>query len=179
MFLKQSKKFRKKIKIIYAGELYVSNDDEIIETLLGSCVAVCLYDPERKISGMNHFMLPGRISKSDIFVDRSARYGISAIDELIKQLEELGALRENLIAKLFGGGHVLSNGCDSVDIPFENIRLAKVILELEDISIEEIDVGDKYTRKVLMDVKTGKVYLKKTTDERVYSEFTKGIKSKS
>ena len=170
MFVRNSKKYGKSIKIIHAGELYVSKDDELIGTLLGSCVAVCLYDPERRISGMNHYMLPGRISEKDIFGDRSARYGITAINELIKKIEKSGAVKECLIAKLFGGGHVLSNDYGPITVPLDNIRLARVLLEMEDIPIEDIDVGDKYTRKLLMDVKSGKVYLKKTAQEKIYEE---------
>lgn len=164
MYLRHSQKYGKNIKIIHPGEYYVTGLDEMIGTLLGSCVAVVLWDDEKKIGGMNHFMLPGRISENDIFKDRTARYGITAINELMKSMVDNGALRKNITAKIFGGGHVLENDLmeTSVTIPMDNIRLARVMMEIEDVPIIKSDVGEHYTRKLLFDVHSGKVYLKKT-----------------
>jgi len=170
MHIRNSVKFNKDIKIIYPGEFYVSSEDEIIGTLLGSCVSVCLVDRSRGRAGMNHFMLPGKISKHDIFQDRSARYGITAINGLISEMERLGSPRNELHAKVFGGGSILVSQKDMNTIPFDNIRVAKILLEMEDIPIVKTDVGGEYTRKLLMDVMTGKVYLKKTTRQDVYEK---------
>ncbi len=166
MYIRHSSKFNKETKIINPGEFYVSDKDELIGTLLGSCISVCLHDPVNKISGMNHFMLPGKISSSDIFQDKSARYGITAINQLMSAMINIGAGRKNFTAKIFGGGHVLDTN-NNITIPSENTRLAMVMMEFEDIHIEKSDVGDIYTRKLLMDVMTGKVYLKKTTRQEV------------
>jgi chemotaxis protein CheD len=174
MYTRESSKYGKLVKMIHAGEYYTSAENELIGTLLGSCVAVCLYDRVRGISGMNHFMLPGRISKADIFQDRSAKYGIIAINRLLERLRELGARRDNLVAKVFGGGSMFEFERRLNTIPDENVRLAKIILELEDIPITELDTGGRFTRKVMMDVQSGRVYLKKTTSrevlERVFSD---------
>jgi chemotaxis protein CheD len=170
MYIRQSAKYGKPIKIIHPGEYYVTGDDEIIGTLLGSCVALCLYDPEKKIAGMNHFMLPGRITNTDIYKDRTARYGITAINELMNHMEKSGAARERLVAKIFGGGKVLESVIETNTIPADNVRLAKVLMEMEDIDISEIDTGGNFTRKILMDVKTGKVYLKKSTRKDVIEQ---------
>lgn len=170
MYIRNSHKYGKPIKIIHPGEYYISDGDEIIGTLLGSCIAVCLHDPVRCVSGMNHFMLPGRISGTDITKDRTAKYGITAINKLIQSLEKAGADRERLVAKIFGGGEVLDGVIASTTIPADNIRLARVMMEMEDIQIEEMDVGGIYTRKILMDVKTGGVYLKKSTRKDVMRE---------
>ncbi|HNU92845.1 MAG TPA: chemotaxis protein CheD [Spirochaetota bacterium] len=173
MHIRNSHKYGKPVKIIHPGEYYVSGGDEIIGTLLGSCIAVCLHDPERAVSGMNHFMLPGRISGIDIAKDKTAKYGITAINKLIKELEKIGADRGRLMAKIFGGGKVLDGVISSSTIPSDNIRLAKVMMEMEDIQIQEIDVGGIFTRKILMDVKTGGVYLKKSTRKEVIEEIEK------
>ncbi len=172
MYKLNTMKYGKAIKIINAGEFYVSSSDEFIETLLGSCVAVCLYDPINQISGMNHFMLPGRISKVDIFQERSAQYGVIAIEKLLNEMIKKGAERKNLIAKVFGGGSVIEFKNEKAvhAVPLDNIRLAKVILEMEDIPISKIDVGDSFTRKILMDVKTGAVYVRKTTSKEVFED---------
>ncbi|HSV97388.1 MAG TPA: chemotaxis protein CheD [Spirochaetota bacterium] len=186
MHIRNSQKYGKPIKIIHPGEFYVSDGDEIIGTLLGSCIAVCLHDPERGVSGMNHFMLPGRISGTDITKDGRAKYGITAINRLIRSLEKAGADRDRMIAKIFGGGEVLDGVIATTTIPADNIRLARVMMEMEDIQIEEIDVGGKYTRKILMDVKTGEVYLKKSTRKEVMQkvgkvevDFARGIAGKA
>lgn len=172
MYLRHSEKYGKAIKIIHPGELYVSDQDEIIGTLLGSCIAVCLLDRDAGVAGMNHFMLPGKIANQDIFSDRSARYGITAINELMHAMEKLGARRQNLVAKVFGGGHVLEGKhYESTTIPADNIRLARVMLEIEDVPITTSDVGENYTRKLLMEVKSGKVYLKKTTRKDVFDKI--------
>ncbi len=170
MYIRESKKYGKAIKIIHPGEFYVSEDDEIIGTLLGSCVALCLYDPGKKIAGMNHFMLPGKISSSDIYKDKTAKYGITAINELLRRMEKSGAVKEHLVAKIFGGGKVLEHLIETNTIPADNVRLAKVMMEMEDIEIVEIDTGGNFTRKLLMDVKTGKVYLKKSTRQDVMKQ---------
>ena len=173
MYIRNSQKYGKPIKIIHPGEFYVSDGDEIIGTLLGSCIAVCLHDPTRGVSGMNHFMLPGRISGTDIVKDKTAKYGITAINKLITALEKLGADRERLAAKIFGGGDVLDGVIASSTIPADNVRLAKVMMEMEDIQIEQIDAGGIFTRKILMDVKSGNVYLKKSTRKDVMMEIKK------
>ncbi len=167
MYIRNSHKFGKEIKIINAGEYYVSRTDELIGTLLGSCVAVCLYDNVNMISGMNHFMLPGKISKVDIFQDRSAKYGIIAIRELVTAMKKNGAKQKNLSAKIFGGGNVMEIERKVHTIPEDNVRLANILLEIEDIPIVETDTKGPYTRKLLMDVISGKVYLKKTRNREI------------
>ena len=159
-------KYSKPVKIINAGEWHVSREDEIITTVLGSCVAVCLHDPVNRISGMNHFMLPGRISKADIFSDRAARYGITAMKELLHVLEQEGADRSVMTAMIFGGGSMidgLNAGRAALDpLPGQNVRIARIFIELEDIPLVRDDTGGIYSRKVMMDVLSGTVFLKKS-----------------
>ncbi len=173
MYVRKSSKYGKNIKIIHPGEFYVSTEDELIGTLLGSCVAVCLIDQQNGVAGMNHFMLPGKISAADIYKDKTARYGITAINELLRAMEKSGAEKSKIMSKVFGGGSVLENLRDTNTIPSDNIRLARVMMEMEDIQITEIDVGGNFTRKVMLDVKTGRVYLKKSTREEVIEEVGK------
>lgn len=156
-------KFGKKVKIIQPGEYHVSSEDEMIGTMLGSCVSVCLYDPVARVAGMNHFMLPGRIVKSDVFKDRSARYGVTAITELLMLMEKHGAERKNMRAKVFGGGNVIPAMRDTNTIPYDNIRLARLMLEIEDIPIDEMAVGGSHARKIIMEVMTGTVFMKTIT----------------
>lgn len=152
-------KYDKTVTVIYAGEHYVSNNDEYIETLLGSCIAVCLYDPSTCISGMNHFMLSGKNKEHD---EISGKYGTVSINNLIKEMMDLGANAKNIVAKVFGGGHVLRSSNNGTNVPNENVRLAMSMLEIEDIPIAQYDVGDNYSRRIVMDSKNGKVFCKKT-----------------
>jgi chemotaxis protein CheD len=169
MHIRHSHKYEKEIKVIHPGEFYVSSEDEIIGTLLGSCVALCLTDLKSGIAGMNHYMLPGRISSVDIFQDKTARYGITAINMLLSTMIKNGAVKENIEAKIFGGGHVLDTNGSNAEIPNDNIKLARIMMEFEDILVTHSDVGSNYTRKLLLNVKSGKVYLKKSTREEVYN----------
>lgn len=170
---RRASRYGKEVTIIHPGEYYVSDDDEIIVTLLGSCVAVCLYDGVRRLSGMNHFMLPGRIRVDDIYRDKSAKYGITAISELIRSMESKGVKRSDLTAKIFGGGHVVENMLETSTFPEENIRLARMMMEIEDIPLVQADTGGNYTRKVLMDVRSGTVYLKKSTKAQLLERMAK------
>ena len=166
-------RYGKTMKIIYPGECCASAEDEFIATLLGSCISVVLYDPERRIAGMNHFMLPGRITSAELKSDdvRSGKYGVTAMKELLQKMTALGAKKENLTAKIFGGGNVIDMTRPQGPVSEGNIRLARIMVELEDIPILHEDIGGRFTRKIILEVPTGKVFLKKTTkDEGFDSE---------
>ncbi len=164
MYIKNRNRLGKNINIIHPGEYYITEKNELIGTLLGSCVSVCLHDSENCVAGMNHFMLPGRIRSDGFLNDDYTKYGITAIDKIINGMLEKGANRKNLTAKIFGGGSILDlSGSDGRrnTIPSDNIRIAKIILEIEDIPILSTDVGSNYTRKIIFDAHTGKVYLRR------------------
>ena len=120
---------------------------------------------------MNHFMLPGRIVKADIMSDRSARYGVTAINELLTFMDKKGADRRHTVAKVFGGGSVIPAMRETNTIPFDNVRLARLMLEMEDIPIDEIAVGGTFARKIIMEVLTGAVFMKNITRTAVLEEI--------
>ena len=95
--------------IIDPGEFYVSNKQEVISTLLGSCVAACLYDPVNKVIGMNHFLLAYKHHSFDkpVIESEEGRYGLQSMELLINGMMAKGASRLNIKAKCFGGGDVL------------------------------------------------------------------------
>jgi chemotaxis protein CheD len=90
---------------INSGEYYVSSKNVVISTLLGSCIAACLYDPVNRVSGMNHFLLSSKRYAKDmpVCITEAGRYGIHAMELVINGMLRLGAKRENLRAKVFGG----------------------------------------------------------------------------
>ena len=92
---------------ILPGEYYVTKRDMVLVTVLGSCVAACIRDRVSGIGGMNHFMLPDSNRDSNDPNSTSARYGTFAMEMMINQLIKMGARRENLVAKIFGGGNVM------------------------------------------------------------------------
>ena len=91
---------------IYIGGLYISKEPSIIRTILGSCISVCLYDPENRIGGMNHFLLPEQLNNKD--KEFPTKYGINAMELLINGIMELGGKRGNLVSKVFGGARLFA-----------------------------------------------------------------------
>ena len=141
------------------GEYYASNESEVIHTVLGSCVAVCLFDPYSQTGGMNHILLPG---KADMRVfDNSARYGINAMELLINNLMELGAKRIRLKAKVFGGAHVISTISEKNGMGPKNVEFVEEFLKCESIEILASDVGGVESRKIFFFTDTGEVLLKR------------------
>ena len=124
-------------------------------TLLGSCVAACLYDPMLQVGGMNHFMLPG-----DDGGDVCARYGVHAMELLINDLLKRGARRSRLLAKVFGGGNVLS-GFHTDPIGTRNARFVLKYLVDERIPVMAQDLGDIHPRKVCFFAQTGRTLVKR------------------
>jgi chemotaxis protein CheD len=153
------RKFDRDVAVIHPGEYLATNEDIIISTVLGSCVAVALYDPTRHRGGLNHFMLPGEVHNQNVLLDESGRYGMFAMELLINELLKQGSQKRNLIAKVFGGGHVLNTAVGR--IPEGNIRFAMEFLDTENIPIASSDVGGTDARKIFFFVRTSRVLLKR------------------
>ena len=139
----------------------VSRHGEILYTILGSCIATCIYDTEKCIGGMNHFMLPGTLLPDEILTSDIGRYGMFAMELLIGELIKAGARRENLVAKIFGGGNVLKFRTQDGDITGSNIRFAQKYLELEGIPTLSKDLGGNFGRKVLFFTDTARALVKR------------------
>ncbi len=162
-----SKKFNKNMVTIYPGEYFVSADDELITTLLGSCVAVCLHDPSTTISGMNHYMLEGKLINLIEHTKSSDKHALQSISRLIETMCTMGCARKHIQAKIFGGGKVLQTENDIHTVPQDNIRAAKLIMEMEDIPIVQEETGGKFTRKILLEVQTGKAFVKRSLNSNI------------
>lgn len=156
-----SYKLDKPVVTLKAGEYFATCDGEVIFTILGSCIAACVYDTETKTGGMNHFLLP-RVARQDEMLSSDAgRYGIYAMELLIGELIKLGAERKNLRAKLFGGSNVLRLKKGNGDLGKSNILFARQFLELEGIPLVKEDVGGDQGRKIMLFSDTTKVLLKR------------------
>ena len=139
---------------VKSTEIHVSTTPVTLQTVVGSCVAVCLYDHEKKIGGMNHFLLPrNRPGHPD---GPMGKFGNIAVPELLRRLESFGANRSNVVAKIAGGASILSISSHN-HIPMENVKATKEALAELGIPIVGQDVGGSKGRKVVFDTGTGHV----------------------
>lgn len=145
-------------KFIHVGEIFLGTKPTEISTVLGSCIAVCLYDKVEQVGGMNHYLVP-------LWNDnglQSPKYGNISIPRLIENMLNIGCQKHNLEAKLFGGGNVIDVSHEDMMIGRKNILIAKEILREYGIKITAQDVGGNRGRKILMRSDTGKIFLKYT-----------------
>jgi len=142
---------------LHIGGVHVSNKPVILDTVLGSCIAACLYDPVVGIGGMNHFMLPEGMDPNN---PTSTRYGVNAMELLISELMKSGGQRRRFQAKVFGGGHVLKIRESLDGVPQRNIDFVRKFLETEQIPVSKEDVGGYHPRRVLFHTHSGKAYVK-------------------
>ena len=152
---------------VIQGEHAISQDPEVVQTtVLGSCVSACIFDTERKIGGLNHFLLPEPgAGGPDI------RYAAAAMEVLVNGLMRQGASRERLRAKLFGGGRMLAG---LPDIGQRNAEAARRFLQAEGIPLIASDLGGTQARRVRFWPVTGRVQLNLLGEARVmFAEHAK------
>ncbi len=151
---------------VLPGEYYASDQPVTIRTLLGSCVAACLYDPVTKVIGMNHFLLSNRryAQNIPIVLSEAGRYGIHAMELLINDMLKLGAKRKNLRAKAFGGGTIYL-GPDAKDNFFcvgdVNTRFIREFLKNDGIPLVAEDLGGERARVIHFVFEDYAVHVKK------------------
>ena len=153
------KHFKLEAAKILPGQYHAAADDIVIVTVLGSCVSACLWDPLRRIGGMNHFMLPG-VSRPSGAAPASATLGVYAMEVLINRLLKLGADRGRLQAKVFGGASVLE-GMDALNVGTQNGSFVLEFLAEERIPVTAQDLYDVCPRKVYFFPASGKVLVKR------------------
>lgn len=148
---------------ILPGEYYVTIQNELIMTVLGSCVSACIRDRIFGIGGMNHFMLPMG-SKEHILsnkdINTATRYGNYAMEKLINDILKHGGKRENLEIKIFGGGRVMQQ-MQLIDVGRRNIDFVRNYIETEGLNLIAENVGDVHPRKIVYQPESGRVRMKK------------------
>lgn len=147
--------FRNEAVKVLPGEFFVFDEEILIMTTLGSCIAACIWDRERRIGGMNHFMLPDGGGGAE-----GGRYGSYAMELLINELIKRGATRSTMEAKVFGGGAVIS-GMSSLNVGERNTKFVLDYLATERITVVSKDVMDIYPRKVCFLPVSGKALVKR------------------
>jgi chemotaxis receptor (MCP) glutamine deamidase CheD len=136
------------IRRIIVGETFASATPTWISTVLGSCVSACIYDPERGVGGMNHFLLPEAGSDG---LD-SARYGSYAMDLLINQIMALGGDRRSLVAKVFGA----ANAVGSAEVARRNQVFIETYLSRENIAMRGSRLGGTRPIEVRFETQSGR-----------------------
>ena len=134
------------------GQYLASSRDMVIATVLGSCVAACLFDRVGGVFGMNHFMLPGGNGEAG----KSMRYGAYAMEVLLNEMFKLGARRERLEAKVTGGAAVLPD-MKLLNVGERNATFVVDYLNTEGIPILSADLEGRYARKIYLYGATGRV----------------------
>jgi len=141
---------------LYPANLHVSARPVVLATLLGTCVAVCLWDTRSKVGGMNHYLLP--LWNGDGLA--SPKYGNIAIEKLIEKMEYAGAERRTMIAKIFGGRAQSEAGSVAYNIGVRNAQIAKQMLAEYGIPVVAENVGGEFGMNIRFDTATGVVLLK-------------------
>ena len=154
--------FNKQIITILPGEFYSTDKPVLISTVLGSCISIALYDPNLRLGGLNHFMLPTTNRAQEISFEEQGRYGDFAMELLLNDMFKKGSKKENLKAKVFGGGNVLDDGGFHKNrTGLNNISFALDYLQTEKIPIIANDTGGIFPRKIFYDPQTSKIFLKR------------------
>jgi chemotaxis protein CheD len=135
------------------GQLFVSGESVLVKTILGSCVAVCLYDRARRIGGINHYLLPypGKDTAS-----RDARYGQTSVTMLVTRMQEAGAVLSRLRSVVVGGGRPVG-GERGPQVGAANREVAVEMLQRYGIPILKEDTGGEYGRRVYYNTGTGEI----------------------
>lgn len=138
---------------LYPSALFAEKTPYLVDTVLGSCVAVCLFDTKLFIGGINHFMLP--LWNGNGLA--SPKYGNIATEKLIEKMLRNGSSTSDLVAKVFGGANQMNS---SMEIGARNIEIAKEVLVHHGIQIVAENVGGTVGRKLKYHTGTGQVMMK-------------------
>jgi len=153
---------RRFVAPVLPGDFYVTEHDEVITTVLGSCVSTCIRDSVSGIAGLNHFMLPGeggRIAPSD-----ALRYGCYAVERLVNEIVKYGARREDLEVKVFGGGRVIKG---MSDVGERNLAFVTEYFSTEGLPILAQDTGGPWARRVRYYAQSGRVLVQRLSTQAV------------
>lgn len=140
---------------VLQGEFEVSRDSKLVlTTVLGSCIACCLFDPVARVGGMNHFLLAAPPNSMDGLGDDATRYGLYAMELLVNEMLKQGAVRATMRAHLYGGAN-LHSGMRAIGT--ENARFAEGFLKADGIQLVRSDTGGVQARRLDLQPATGKV----------------------
>jgi chemotaxis protein CheD len=143
-------------RIIISEEIFISKEETEITTMVGSSVAITLYDRVKQIGGLLHFLEP---NWNGIGI-QSCKYGDIGTSEIIKKFLQNGSQKENLIANIVGGATIGTFNIDVLPIGIRNVQSAKKMLDKEEIAVDIVEIGKEVGRYLSFNSKTGKVKIK-------------------
>ncbi len=156
----------KKQIIVPLGEYCVSTDPQYeLVTIVGSCVAITLYDKKNQTGGLVHIVLPGKrqyLRENET----KAYYADSGIPLLFEKLKKAGSDEDNLVAAVVGGASTLTEH-DGNTIGKKNAEFAISLLKSKGIPIEKVDIAKKHGRRITLSIKNGKLNIENTTSQRI------------
>lgn len=155
-------------RVIHPGA-WATGPEGVLSTLLGSCVAVCLFDPHSRVGGLNHFMLPNLRRSSNDDVD-SLLSGSYAMEALLNALLQKGAKKDRLQAKAFGGGAIINTSGSMMNIGKRNADFTKEWLDREGIPLLACDFLGPWSRKVLFIPSTGDAFCRRMVTNMATAE---------
>ena len=141
--------------ILNIGQIAISKEPAVLETILGSCVAVCLWDKVRRIGGLNHYLLPYGQS-ADL---RSTIYGAASIKEMVERIVKAGAHVCDLQGQIFGGGSMMSALDEIFNIGEDNVRVAREKLKEYGIPIVGEHIRAVHGIRVVFKTQTGEIMI--------------------
>jgi chemotaxis protein CheD len=144
-------------RYLHPGHLVVSAEPLEVTTILGSCVAVCLWDQQRRIGGMNHFLLPLFTGSSP---SSSPRFGDVAMRQLLDGVRALGAKLPFLQARVFGGACMFAPMRSESHLGKQNAALALDFLQRAGVTAVQVDTGGDRGRKLIFRTDEGTACLK-------------------
>jgi len=141
---------------LHPGQMHATAEACALATVLGSCVAVCLFDASRRIGGMNHFLLPDDMGDESV----AGRYGPSATEQLLDRMFALGARAETMTARIVGGANVLSAFKVNPPLGTRNAQVATEVLVAAGVLVTAQDVGGEHGRKLVFSPRDGITWIK-------------------
>jgi chemotaxis protein CheD len=159
-------------KFLLPGQIIIAKKPVLITTVLGSCVAVCLWDEKLRYGGMNHFMIPSWTNEKK----PSAKYGDFAINKLLNKMLSFGSEKRNLRAKIFGGAENLNEVISCFDTGTKNTLLAITMLESQNIPVIAKNTGGNFGRNIKFFTDSGKVLMKLIPKSKI--DFESGLTDK-
>ncbi len=156
----------RRVLTLLPGEYGASGEEQVFSTLLGSCIAVVIFDATNRVGGMNHFMLPLAARDRKFYQTETGLYGMNAMELVINAVLKRGGERRHFVAKMFGGGSVLRQPVVGSEVPAQNIRFAEEYLAAEGIPLVARNVGGAFARKVYLFARSGRVLLRRIAADR-------------
>lgn len=171
MLRSQQNRTGKPLYLIYPGEHFASNENCYIGTIVGSCLAVSVFDYSKRRGGLINFVVPGTAGTEGVVHEDISRIGILNMEYLMADMVKLGCDRHHMKVKIFGAGYTDNSNFGKISLPENNIRFVKEYFELEKIQVEKSDLGGNFRRKLYFSPVDGVVYRQILKNNEEFSEF--------